>query len=45
MYSKKNGTVGNSKYILYAIDLLFIEVFYDLEHDIITELGSFKAVN
>jgi len=28
---------------LYAIDMFFIEVVYDAEHKIITELRSFKT--
>ncbi len=43
MHSKKNGTASNFKYVLYGIHKLFVEVVYDPEHNVITELKSFKT--
>jgi len=33
---------GNSKYVLYAIDMFFVEVIWDIEQDEIIGKGVFK---
>ena len=33
---------GNTKYVLYAIDMFFVEVIWDNEKDEIIGLGQFK---
>ena len=36
---------GNSKYVLYALDMFFVEVIWDNEKDEIIGLGQFKEGN
>ena len=33
---------GNSKFVLYALDMFFVEVIWDIEEDQIIGLGQFK---
>jgi len=33
---------GNTKYVLYALDMFFVEVIWDIEKEEIIDIGQFK---